>query len=105
MNHFWNIVIRPIIEAVNANYIVEIGSDSVNTRNILEYCEDNDAHMTAIDPFPNFDVDAFKTEYGDKFEIFTELSFIRLPLLKYYDVIILNQSEDYLHIIQGIKDN
>ena len=103
MNHFWNIVIRPIIEAVNANYIVEIGSDSVNTRNILEYCEDNDAHMTAIDPFPNFDVDAFKTEYGDKFEIFTELSFIRLPLLKYYDVIILNQSEDYFTLYKELK--
>ncbi len=103
MNHFWNIVIRPIIEAVNANYIVEIGLDSVNTRNILEYCEDNDAHMTAIDPFPNFDVDAFKTEYGDKFEIFTELSFIRLPLLKYYDVIILNQSEDYFTLYKELK--
>ena len=103
MNHFWNIVIRPIIEAINANYILNIGSDSVNTRNILEYCEDNDAHMTNITPFPNFDVDVFKTEYGDKFEIFTELSFIRLPLLKYYDVIILNQSEDYFTFYKELK--
>ena len=94
---------RPIIEAVNANYIVEIGSDSVNTRNILEYCEENNAHMTAVDPFPQFDVDAFKTEYGDKFEIFTELSFIRLPLLKYYDVIILNQSQDYSTLYKELK--
>ena len=83
MNRFWKVLIRPILEEINAKYIVEIGSDlGVNTKNILEYCIDNNAHLTAIDPFPKFDVEEFKGAYGDKFEIYTELSLNRLPLLK-----------------------
>ena len=53
MNRFWDSVIRPIIEKIGAKYIIEIGSDKgINTRNILEYCKDHDARMTAIDPAP-----------------------------------------------------
>ena len=65
MNRFWDKIIFPIFEKINTRYIVEIGSESgINTKNILDYCQDHDAHMTAIDPIPLFDVDEFKNEYG-----------------------------------------
>ncbi|OEC88531.1 MULTISPECIES: hypothetical protein [Methanobacterium] len=91
MNNFWNNIIRPVIESINANYIVEVGSDNgKNTFNIMEYCVEYDAHMIAIDPLPKFNVDEFKLKYGDKFEIYRELSLSRLPLLEDYDVILLD---------------
>ena len=104
MNRFWTNIILPIIKSVNANYIIEVGSDTgVNTKNILEYCMDKDAHMAAIDPFPGFDVDEFKSKYGDKFEIYTELSLSRLPLLEDYDVILLDGDHNWYTLYNELK--
>ena len=91
MNMLWNVLMRPILEEINAQYIVETGTDlGSNISNILEYCVDNNAHLTAIDPLPKFDINKFKEEYGDIFEIYTELSSDRLQLLKDYDAIFMN---------------
>ncbi len=104
MNRLWDSLIRPIIENINAHYIIEVGSDDgINTKNILEYCLDNDAHMTAIDPLPKFDIDKFKAEYGDKFEIYKELSLSRLPLLKNYDVILIDGDHNWYTVYNELK--
>lgn len=104
MNRLWDIVIRPIIESIDADYIVEVGSDKgSNTENILEYCITNDARMTAIDPFPRFDIDAFKDKYGNKFEIYTELSLERLPLLEDFDVILLDGDHNWYTVYNELK--
>lgn len=104
MNRFWSNIIHPIIKSINANYIIEIGSDTgINTQNILEYCLEYDTHMAAIDPFPKFDVDEFKAKYGDKFEIYNELSLSRLPLLKDYDVILLDGDHNWYTVYNELK--
>ena len=104
MNRFWTNIILPIIKGINASYIVEVGSDTgINTENILEYCMEHNAHMAAIDPFPRFDVDEFKAKYGDKFEIYTELSLNRLPLLGDYDVILLDGDHNWYTLYNELK--
>ena len=104
MNRFWDNLILPIIEQINAKYIVEIGSDTgINTRNILEYCVNNEAYMTAIDPIPQFDVEDFKAKYGDKFEIYNELSLSRLPLLEDYDVILIDGDHNWYTVYNELK--
>jgi hypothetical protein len=75
----------------------------LNTKHILEYCLDNNAHITAIDPFPKFDIEEFKAEYGDKFEIYTELSLNRLPLLKDYDTIIIDGDHNWYTVYNELK--
>ena len=63
MNRLWNVLVRPILEEINAQYIVETGTDlGLNTKNILEYCVDNNAHLTIIDPLPKFDINKLKEE-------------------------------------------
>ena len=102
MNSFWNIVMHPIFEAINAQYIVEIGfNNSINTKNILEYCSENDAHVTVIDPFPKYDIDEYKSRYHDKIEFYTDTGINRLTLLKDYDVIVLDNVQDTLHSIMN----
>ena len=54
MNRLWNNIIRPILEDIKANYIVEWVQKRINTKTILEYFLNHDAHMTAIDPSPQF---------------------------------------------------
>jgi hypothetical protein len=96
MNRLWNKVIHPIIENANAKYILVINSNTGITQNILDYCVDNNARMTVIDILPQFDIDKFKNRYGDKFEIYKELSLSRLPLLKDYDVILIDGDQNCL---------
>ena len=104
MNRFWHIIIRPILEELKVNYIIEIGSDTgVNTRNILDYCLDNDAHMTAIDPQPKFNVNEFKSKYGDIFEIYKELSLNILPSLKNYDAILIDGDHNWYTVYNELK--
>ena len=104
MNRFWSNIIQPIIKSINANYVIEIGSDTgINTQNILEYCMKYNAHMASIDPLPKFDIDEFKAKYGDKFEIYMELSLSRLPLLKDYDVILLDGDHNWYTVYNELK--
>ncbi|MDO9045719.1 MAG: glycosyltransferase [Methanobacteriaceae archaeon] len=104
MNRFWDSIILPIIKSINSKYIIEVGSDTgLNTKNILKYCIDHDAHMTAIDPFPSFDIDEFKRVYEDKFEMLTELSLNALPNLNDYDVILLDGDHNWYTLYNELK--
>ncbi len=104
MNRYWESIIRPLFEKIKPNYIVEIGSEKgVNTANILAYCEENAAHMTAIDPHPQFDVEEFKVRYQEKFEIYTDLSLNILPLLYDYDFILLDGDHNWYSLFNELK--
>jgi hypothetical protein len=104
MNSFWSSIIRPILEEVHAKYIVEIGSDTgLNTKNILDYCLDHNAKMTAIDPAPKFDTEQFKAEYGEKFNIYEELSLSRLPILQDFDVILIDGDHNWYTVYNELK--
>ncbi len=104
MNRLWNTVIRPIIDGVKAQNIVEIGSDTgINTKNILEYCLDHDSHLIVIDPSPKFDVEEFKIRYGDKFEFYKELSLNRLPSITDFDVILIGGDHNWYTLYNELK--
>jgi|GEM_PF-1360790 len=104
MNRFWDIIIRPVIEEIDAKFVVEVGSGAgLNTGNILEYCVDTDGRMVAVDPFPQFDVDQFKVEYGDSFEIFQDISLNCLPLLSDYDVILIDGDPNWYTVYNELK--
>ncbi len=104
MRRMWTPLMRPIIEKINARYIVEVGSATGgNTWSILEYCRDHDAHMTAIDPFPSFDIEKYKREFGDRFQMCTELSLDALPHLKDYDVILIDGDHNWYTVYHELK--
>ena len=104
MNSLWNVLMRPILEKIKAKYIVESGTDlGLYTRNILEYCINNNAHLTVIDPLPKFDIDKLKEEYRDIFEIYTELSSDRLQLLNDYDAIFMNGYHNHDTVYNELK--
>ena len=104
MKAFWDNIIRPIIENIDPKHMVEIGSEKgINTKNILDYCEDHNTHMTAIDPSPLFDVNKFKNKYGNKFEIYKGLSLSILPLLKDYEVILIDGDHNWYTVYNELK--
>ncbi len=104
MNWFWNNIMLPIIEAINAQKIVEIGfGSSIKTENILQYCYEHNACMTAIDPFPNFNVAKYKTRYDDIFEYYPEISLNKLPSLKGYDTILIDGNHNWYVVYNELK--
>ena len=104
MNRFWNSIMLPILKSIDAKYIVEIGSETgVNTINILEYCIEYDGHMTSIDPFPLFDINEFKDKYGDKFEIYQDLSLNVLSQLNDYDAILIDGDHNWYTVYNELK--
>ena len=61
MRRFWDTIIEPVLEALQPQRIVEIGSDrGFNTRNLLEYWQRSDAKLHVIDPLPKRDVAAWQ---------------------------------------------
>ena len=104
MNRYWESIIGPIFEKIKPKYIVEVGSEEgVNTANILAYCEENAAHMTAIDPLPKFDVEEFKARFKEKFELYTDLSLNTLPLLYDYDLILIDGDHNWYTLFNELK--
>jgi hypothetical protein len=50
MYWFWDPVIRPLLEHVEPDVVVEIGSDQgLSTRNLIAFCRRRDADETSLD--------------------------------------------------------
>ena len=104
MNRFWNNILYPIIHKLNLNFIVEIGSDyGVNTKNILDYCLKNDKKMVAIDPNPKFNLEEFSKNYGNKFNLYDDISLKVLPTLKDYDCVLIDGDHNWYTVYNELK--
>lgn len=104
MNRFWDSIINPIFNLINPKTIVEIGADSgINTRNILNYCVFNDSKLISIDPSPKFEVNRFKEEYGDKFQMVLDLSLNYIPKLEKCDVILIYGDSNWYTVYNELK--
>jgi hypothetical protein len=86
MNHFWSAAIKPILEAVDPEVIVEIGVDfGQNTRNILEM-PGNRAVVHAIDPVPRLNVDQWLGAYPGRLVFHRDTSLNVIPRLPLFQV-------------------
>ena len=104
MHKHWKETILPIIEKIKPKHIVEVGSDTgINTRNILEYCETNNAKLTSIDPSPNFDVDELKERYACDFEFYKDLSLNILPFLEKFDIILIDGDHNWYTVFNELN--
>ena len=105
MNRLWDSIVFPIIQKLHSKSIVEVGSDKAyNTEKLLNYCVENDAHLTPIDPFPLFDVDELKNKYGDSFDMVEALSLDVLPDMKDYDTILLDGDHNWYTLFNELKE-
>ena len=104
MHRHWKNTILPIIKKIKPTHIVEVGSDTgINTKNILEYCDKNNAKLSAIDPSPNFNVEKFKNKYGNKFDFYKDLSLNILPFLETFEVILIDGDHNWYTIYNELK--
>ena len=97
----------PLFNEIKPKVIVEVGCfRGDNTKNILEdYCKINNAKLKSIDPEPHVDFNPinFKKEYGDSFEYFKNLSLEIIPVLKDYDVILIDGDHNWYTVFHELK--
>lgn len=104
MNMFWDKIILPIAKKINAKHIVEIGClKGKGTHNILDYCQQNKARLSAIDPKPQFDIDDMKSYYSDTFDFYKDISLNALSLIKDYDLVLIDGDHNWYTVYNELK--
>lgn len=99
MNRFWEAVIRPCLESIQAKSIVEIGSDrGLGTKKIIDYCKEYNGKLISIDPFPKYDYEEWEKESEGRFKLYKDLSLNRLPLLNQYDAILVDGDHNWYSV-------
>jgi hypothetical protein len=103
MYRFWKDIIKPIFIEENVKSVVEIGSEfGDNTMNILEYCSENEGHLTSIDPAPAFDYLKLEEEHGC-FTLMKDISLNALPKIKKYDAILIDGDHNWYTVFNELK--
>lgn len=104
MHRLWEIIVGPLIEEIKPKHIVEVGCEyGYNTTKLLEYCDENGSKLTSIDPYPLFDVKDLKNKHQSEFELLEGLSIDKLPLIKDYDMILLDGDHNWYTIYNELK--
>ncbi|AOY76987.1 class I SAM-dependent methyltransferase [Clostridium formicaceticum] len=104
MNRFWDKIIQPIVEKNSAKHIVEIGCASgVNTKKILRFGEKKYIKLSAIDPKPLFNTNDLKVHYKDRFDFYKDISLNALPLLKDYDIVLIDGDHNWYTVYNELK--
>lgn len=104
MHRFWDSIVRPLIWTFRPGNIVEIGADlGDNTKNLLEYCQKNNAVLHCIDPLPKFDVDQYKNRYGDCFLFYNGLSLNALPQIETFDMVLIDGDHNWYTVFHELK--
>lgn len=104
MHRLWEIMVRPLIYAIKPKHIVEVGSEyGHNTKELLKYCDENDAKLTSIDPKPLFDVEELKGKYESRFEMLEGLSLDVLPSIQDYDMVLLDGDHNWFTVYHELK--
>lgn len=101
---FWKTIIEPVIEILQPETVVEIGSDTGGyTRNALEFCRRSDAELHVVDPAPKSNISAWKDQYGDRLIVHKDLGLSNLPLGDKLDVVLVNGDRDWYRVFDELK--
>lgn len=104
MKRFWESLVRPILDALEPNVLLEIGSfEGENTEVLLQYCRDHGATLHAVDPLPRFDVTAWQTEYGDHFQFHLAKSLEILRDLPAADLVLCDGDHNWYTVYHELK--
>ena len=104
MHHFWRTIIEPVLDALQPEILVEIGSDyGHNTKNLLEFCQRSDAKLHVIDPLPKYLVASWQERYGDRLIFHPALSLEAIPLIDRFDVVLIDGDHNWYTVFNELK--
>ena len=104
MGVFWEGIIKPILETIRANTIVEVGAwKGQNTAHLLSYCSEYQGYLHVIDPLPRFEPEAYRQRFGPIFSIHQDLSLNVLQKLGQFDAILLDGDHNWYTVFNELQ--
>jgi hypothetical protein len=102
VRHFWDSVVRPLLDAIGPATVVEIGAaGGQHTRLVAAHCREHGAVLHVIDPLPQFDVQALTARGG--VEVHVDLSLNVLPRLPAVDVALIDGDHNWYTVVTELQ--
>lgn len=99
MHPFWTQVVKPVLDAVGANTVVEIGSErGYTTRLLLDRAAGEGGTVIAIDPVPHFDVSAWELQWGKSLKVIRARSLDVIGSLPPVDAVLVDGDHNYFTV-------
>lgn len=96
MHRYWKHVTAPLLHAIDARTLVEIGAGRGEHADVLlRYCAQHDGSLTIIDPSPSFDIASWKRKWGARMTMLLQPSVEALPTLTVADVIFIDGDHNW----------
>lgn len=104
MYRFWDAITKPLLDILQPETILEVGSDfGPNTRYLADFCRQRDAKLYVIDPLPKYDVSEWQERYGENIEFHTALSLDVLPKIEKFDVVLIDGDHNWYTVFNELK--
>lgn len=104
MNLFWTPVLRPLLKAVNARRVIEIGADAGrNSVRLARWCQSNGAFADIIDTEPGFDVAEFDSTFDGAAKVHVAPSLQVLGDLPPADVVLIDGDHNWYTVFNEIN--
>ena len=104
MHRTWNSVVAPLLDAANAELIVEIGADQgANTDHLVAWCRPRAAALHVIDPEPAFDPTAWREANGDVGTLHLDRSLNALPRIDGVDVVLIDGDHNHFTVLHELR--
>ena len=101
MYRFWETIIKPVLEMIDARSVLEIGAQNgYTTKRVIEYVGAVEGKVQSIDPFPNFDYKSWEKDSNFAFKMHIGLSLEVLPELPAFDVYLIDGDHNWYTVYQ-----
>jgi cephalosporin hydroxylase len=100
---FWDLAIAPIIEAVEAKRVVEIGALRGETTELMLERLGPDVELHVIDPVPDFDPSEHERTFAGQYVFHRDLSINVLPTLPPVDVALIDGDHNWYTVHHELK--
>lgn len=104
MYRYWSLIVEPLLRAISAKRLIEIGiAYGQCTQHLLEYCLRVDGHLDFVDPEPAFDVASTQTRFGAVSQFHRCTSLEALPRLQSADVVLIDGDHNWYTVFNELN--
>ncbi|NNE72240.1 MAG: hypothetical protein HKN26_01090, partial [Acidimicrobiales bacterium] len=100
---FWDVALQPILQAIGARRIVEIGALAGDNTEQLLSALPADAELHVIDPLPKFDPDDHRQRFGGRYVFHRDLSLNVLSTLPPMDAALIDGDHNWYTVYNEVK--
>lgn len=104
MHRFFDSIVGPILEIVEPEVVVEIGSAAGdNTQHLLTFCKRTGATLHVVDPAPGYDADAWTREHEGNLVFHQDLSLNVLPNIDRFQAMLIDGDHNWHTVFRELE--